>query len=119
MKLVYFSLTNNTDRFVHKLNTDIPIVSIDEYDGLDSFILFTPTHFYGEPPTKVVKFLEEHGNNIVGVVSFGNKNWGDNIFAMSGKVIAQKYNVPWLHRIELSGTKEDVNKVNEILKGWE
>ena len=54
--IVYYSKTNNTERFVNKLKT--PSVSINDYDGVQKFILITPTYFFGQVPQEVNDFLE-------------------------------------------------------------
>ena len=110
--IVYYSKTHNTERFVKKLDT--PSVTIDDYDGSQTFILITPTYFFGQVPQEVSNFLESYSNNMVGVISCGNKNWGL-AFAQAGNKIADRYNVPLLHKLELSGNKKDKEIVDNIV----
>lgn len=111
--IVYYSKTNNTERFVNKLKT--PSVTIDDYDGVQKFILITPTYFFGQVPQEVNDFLESHANNMVGVISCGNRNWGQ-AFGQAGNKISDRYGVPLLHKIELSGNKKDKEIVDNAIK---
>ena len=110
--IVYYSKTNNTKRFVKKLES--PSVPIDDYDGNQKFILITPTYFFGQIPQEVSDFLESYSNNMVGVISCGNKNWGT-AFGQAGNKISDRYNVPLLHKLELSGTKKDKEIVDKAI----
>lgn len=110
--IVYYSKTHNTERFVKKL--DMPSVTIDDYDGSQKFVLITPTYFFGQVPQEVSNFLESYSNNMVGVISSGNRNWGEN-FGKAGEKISSLYNVPLLHKIELSGTKKDKEIVDKAI----
>lgn len=115
MQLVYYSFTNNTKRFVNKLQSDIEIVSLDEYNRNESFVLITPTYNIGQIPKPVNKFLEEHGSNMLGVIGTGNKNWGST-YGLASDKIASMYDVPLLHKLELGGSKEDVKIVDNIIQ---
>lgn len=111
--IVYYSKTKNTERFVNKLKT--LSVTIDDYDGVQKFILITPTYFFGQVPQEVSDFLESHASNMVGVISCGNKNWGA-AFGQAGNKISDRYAVPLLHKIELSGNKKDKEIVDKAIK---
>lgn len=111
--IVYYSKTHNTERFVKKLETES--VEISNYDGNRNFILITPTYFFGQVPQEVNDFLELYADNMVGVISSGNRNWGEN-YGKAGERISSSYNVPLLHKIELSGTKKDIDIVDNIAK---
>lgn len=124
MKIVYFtSKTGNTARFVHKLGRDsVRIVKdliVDE-----PFILFVPTYAAmdgkGSVPTPIIKFLNELTNrtNLQAIVGFGNRSFGEN-FAIGSEVISLKCKVPILHKVELFGTPEDVEKVQYRIKEYE
>lgn len=124
MKIVYFtSKTGNTARFVNKLErASIRIVKdliVDE-----PFILFVPTYAAmdgkGSVPTPMIKFLNELTNrsNLQAIVGFGNRNFGKN-FAIGSEVISLKCKVPILHKVELFGTPEDVEKVQYRIKEYE
>jgi protein involved in ribonucleotide reduction len=49
---------------------------------------------------------------MLGVVSTGNRNFGDG-FCLSGKIISEKCNVPNLASVELFGTPDDVQQVQQ------
>lgn len=117
MQIVYYSMTNNTKRFVNKLDTELEIVTIDNYNKAEQFILITPTYNYGEIPAPVSHFLELNGRKLLSVISSGNKNWGE-LFAQAGNKIASLYDVPLLHKFETSGNDKDVEIVNNIIKRY-
>ena len=52
---------------------------------------------------------------MVGVISCGNKNWGA-AFGQAGNKISDRYGVPLLHKIELSGNKKDKEIVDKAIK---
>ena len=106
MLIAYDSKTGNVKRFIRKL--DLPAVQIDETTKLDEpFVLVTYTTGFGQPPAKVMSFLQHNHNRLVGVSASGNRNWGDR-FAGSADHIARLYGVPVLSKFELSGTVRDV-----------
>lgn len=51
---------------------------------------------------------------MTGVISTGNKNWGTN-YGLAGDKISKEYNVPLLHKLELSGSKKDKEIVDNIV----
>lgn len=116
MILVYYSRTNNVKRFVNKIGIDIDIQTIDEYDGFSPYVLVTPTYNFGKVPEEVDKFLETNAVNMISVISSGNKNWGDSLFARAGNIISSNYTVPLVHKFELSGNKKDVEKVDKYIE---
>lgn len=115
MQLFYYSRTRNTKRFIDKLESDIDSFSITEAHPQGSFILITPTYNFGQIPEEVAEFLENYGSNMVGVISCGNKNWGA-AFGQAGNKISDRYGVPLLHKIELSGNKKDKEIVDNIIE---
>lgn len=126
--IVYFSnVTNNTHRFVEKLDLDggrkyrIPIKGEFDFTLLNPYILVTPT--YGDPnkkgmvPHQVRKFLKEAENlhTLSGVIAGGNMNFGHE-YGMAGDIISRRFHIPLLYKFELAGTDQDVEKVNLGLK---
>lgn len=110
--IVYDSLTGNVERFVSKMSNNFRKVKIKK--GLiveESFILITYTFNFGDIPKRTQQFLKENSKYLKGVVSSGNKNWGKN-YALAANKISDEFNVPLLHKFEMSGTKNDVDKVN-------
>lgn len=126
MFIVYFSnVTNNTERFVLKVQKEkiyrIPIKKTEPMETItEPYILITPT--YGDHnkkgmiPHQVKRFLshENHKDLIRGVISSGNRNFG-NEYGIAGEIISRKFNIPHLHKFELAGEEEDVIKVKNML----
>lgn len=130
--LVYFSSTSgNTARFVDKLGLKaqrIPLYRNEEPLLIDEpFVLVTPTYGGGQGrgeekgsvPKQVIRFLNDERNrqNIRGVISAGNTNFGD-AFCLAGEIISRKCHVPHLYRLEVFGTQDDVDRVSEGLERW-
>ncbi|MDQ1084518.1 MULTISPECIES: class Ib ribonucleoside-diphosphate reductase assembly flavoprotein NrdI [Microbacterium] len=130
--LVYFSsVSGNTARFIEKLGkraVRIPLSPTEPPLEVDEpFVLVTPTYGggagrgveKGAVPKQVIRFLNEERNrrNIRGVISAGNTNFGD-AFCLAGDIVARKCAVPHLYRLEVFGTPDDVERVNEGLERW-
>lgn len=127
--LVYFSnYSGNTKRFVEKIDdkynitripiawdTDNPIIVSNRY------ILFVPTYGGGSEksaiPRQVRHFLNipENRNLLQGIVGLGNTNFGEH-FCKAAEMISQKTGAPVIARVEIFGTEDDVNKINERLE---
>lgn len=131
--LVYFSsVSGNTARFIEKLGARamrIPLHAADPPLVVDEpFILVTPTYGGGQGrgeeqgavPKQVIRFLNDERNRhlIRGVISAGNTNFGEH-FGLAGDIISRKCNVPYLYRLEVFGTPEDVERVSEGLERWQ
>ena len=124
--VVYFSsLSNNTHRFIQKLevlNSRIPHDLQDEILVDKDYVLITPTYSgggdikEGAVPKQVIKFLnnKQNRNFCRGVIASGNTNFGDT-FAIAGPIISKKLNVPLLFQFELLGTHNDVLTIKKIL----
>lgn len=124
--IVYFSnVTGFTQRFVEKLDTPsmrIPLqtASAESFEISEDFVLVVPTYGAGSKgfvPKQVVKFLNNPQNrlHIKGVIATGNTNFGED-YCRAGTIVADKCRVPLLYRLELSGTDDDVNTVNEGMR---
>ncbi|MFU9936860.1 class Ib ribonucleoside-diphosphate reductase assembly flavoprotein NrdI [Fannyhessea vaginae] len=132
MQIVYFSSTSeNTHRFVQKLTCvshRIPL-NLQEHMVVDSeYILICPTYSgggkntrghvdtRGAVPKQVIHFLnDEHNRKLCRtVIGTGNTNFGDS-FALAGPIIAAKVGVPLAYQFELSGTQEDVARVQMLI----
>lgn len=125
--LVYFSsVTENTSRFVEKL--DVPAVRIPlkaseaaEFTVDEDFVLVTPTYADGRVPPQVVKFLnlEQNRMRCKGVIGSGNRNFFED-FAKAGNIISAKLQVPLLYQFELAGTPEDIVKTQQgLVQFWQ
>lgn len=121
-QLIYFSSrSGNTRRFVDKLAWPAqaigpaasPLLQVDS-----PYILVLPTYgggqLAGAVPKPVIRFLNHAGNRaqLRGVVAGGNTNFGA-AFALAGKIIARKCQVPLLHCFELLGTEADILAVEQ------
>lgn len=124
--IVYFSnYSGNTKKFVEKLNGNIIRIPI-RWDSSSpvlvdrKFVLFVPTYGGGAEnsaiPRSVRQFLniEQNRNLLVGVVGFGNTNFGEH-FCKAAEMICQKTGVPLIARVEIFGTEEDVQTIQERL----
>lgn len=123
--LVYFSSkSGNTHRFVTRLgmrSLRIPIGTDPLPDPDHPFVLVCPTYADGEGggavPKQVIRFLNDPAKRagIVGVIGAGNRNFGAT-YALAGRIIAQKCNVPLLYSFELAGTDTDIARVRAGLE---
>lgn len=121
MLLYFSSVTENTSRFIQKLDVPaerIPLKATDA--GLfvveNDFVLVTPTYGAGRVPPQVVKFLNLEQNRVrcKGVIGSGNRNFLTD-YAKAGDLVSAKLQIPLLYRFELAGTPEDVTKTQEGL----
>lgn len=128
--IVYFSSkSGNTKRFVESLGVRSIVIPISAQEDCpiiqEPYVLICPTYADNDGsnavPKPVIRFLNNPQNRglMQGVIGAGNRNFGD-FFAHSGRVIANKCNVPLLYKLELSGTIDDIERVKKgILKLWE
>lgn len=119
--IVYFSSTSgNTARFVTRLGLPgqrIPMRANEEMPVPPApFVLICPTFADGDGrhavPKPVIRFLNNPDNRALlrGVIAGGNRNFGAT-YALAGRVISEKCNVPFLYRFELAGTDTDIARV--------
>ena len=122
--IVYYSnRSGNTKRFAEKLGyrNTINLSSNPDLVVHNKYVLFVPTYGGGHGeysiPRPVANFLNDKMNRqqLVAVVGFGNTNFGDH-YCKAAYLIAEKTGVPILAKIELLGTPEDVQLVQERLR---
>ncbi|MES0864954.1 class Ib ribonucleoside-diphosphate reductase assembly flavoprotein NrdI [Ruegeria sp. SCPT10] len=123
--LIYFSSkSGNTQRFVSRLGLPASRISMDPDQHpapLTPFVLICPTFADGEGrgavPKPVIRFLNSPANRaqIIGVIGAGNRNFGET-YALAGRIIAQKCNVPLLYTFELAGTDTDIARARAVLE---
>jgi len=125
--IVYFSnYSGNTKRFVEKLNGNTTRIPIDwDNDNpitvTNGYVLFVPTYGGGSErsavPRQVRHFLNIPGNRelLRGIVGLGNTNFGEH-FCKAAEIISGKTGVPIIARVEIFGTSEDVQRVQERLE---
>ena len=121
MKLVYFTLTGQTRRFIKKLELEAyEIDSNNPFHELNEpYILVVPT--YDSDVTEVVNdFLDFKSNktNLRGVAGGGNRNFGE-LFIFTAKDIARDYQIPLLFEFEFNGTVEDVKNFKKVVSELE
>ena len=127
LDIVYFSnYSGNTKRFVEKLNGNTTRIPIDwDSDNpitvTNGYVLFVPTYGGGSErsavPRQVRHFLNIPGNRelLRGIVGLGNTNFGEH-FCKAAEIISGKTGVPIIARVEIFGTSEDVQRVQERLE---
>lgn len=114
MKIYFDSCTGNVERFTTYL--PFPVEKIEENTkSNEPYVLITYTTNFGQVPEKTEHFLQHNSQLLKGVIVSGNKNWGP-LFGKSGDTISEMYNVPLLHKFELSGTQKDRLIVREKIE---
>lgn len=136
--IVYFSGASGfTESFVNKLgmySMRLPqsIKEAKEVSINEDFVLIVPTYeiknIHGPNagkvsyvPNQVKGFLNNENNSrhLKGIIGTGNRNFYTD-FAKAADVLSNRFNVPVLYRLELSGTDKDVEIVKEGLnKFWQ
>lgn len=121
MKIVYFSVTGQTRRFIKKL--DLPAYEIEPanpfFEINEPFLLIVPT--YDIEITEVVNdFLDYKSNKeyLRGVAGGGNRNFAE-LFVYTAKDIARDYHVPLVFSFEFSGTSEDIESFKKVVSEFE
>ncbi|WP_126979588.1 class Ib ribonucleoside-diphosphate reductase assembly flavoprotein NrdI [Frigidibacter oleivorans] len=119
--LVYYSSqSGNTARFVERLGLPASRIPISPDAAMPEpampYVLICPTYADGEGrgavAKQVIRFLNDPARRalIRGVIAGGNRNFGPT-YALAGRVIAEKCNVPWLSSFELAGTDTDIARI--------
>ena len=121
-KIVYFSQTGQTRKFVQKIesykNLEITINAY-EIEVDEPFILVMPSYEANVHPIVIdtaADFLETAQNlsYCKGLVGGGNRNFAE-LFCITAKTLAKEYDLPLLHMFEFQGTPLDVNKLTKEL----
>ncbi|PLS07802.1 class Ib ribonucleoside-diphosphate reductase assembly flavoprotein NrdI [Bacillus halotolerans] len=111
--MTYESKTGNVRRFVKALQQEFDVEAIEITDDTiinQEFIHITYTIGFGEVPERTLNFINKNKNEIRGVAVSGNKVWGDN-YGLAGDKLSAKFHTPLLLKFELSGTKQDLQKI--------
>nr|WP_237698093.1 MULTISPECIES: class Ib ribonucleoside-diphosphate reductase assembly flavoprotein NrdI [Bacillales] len=91
--------------------SDIKAIEITDDTIINQeFIHITYTIGFGEVPERTLNFINKNKNKIRGVAVSGNKVWGDN-YGLAGDKLSAKFHTPLLLKFELSGTKQDLQKL--------
>ncbi|MED1125428.1 class Ib ribonucleoside-diphosphate reductase assembly flavoprotein NrdI [Bacillus atrophaeus] len=115
MIITYESKTGNVRRFVKALQQELSIEAFEITDDTiikQDFIHITYTIGFGEVPERTLNFINKNKNKIRGVAVSGNKVWGDN-YGLAGDKLSAKFHTPLLLKFELSGTKQDIQKITQ------
>ncbi|MDQ0927793.1 protein involved in ribonucleotide reduction [Bacillus atrophaeus] len=118
MIITYESKTGNVRRFVKALQQELDVEAIEITDDTiitQEFIHITYTIGFGEVPERTLNFINKNKNKIRGVAVSGNKVWGDN-YGLAGDKLSAKFHIPLLLKFELSGTKQDLQKIIQEVK---
>ncbi|MCY7948585.1 class Ib ribonucleoside-diphosphate reductase assembly flavoprotein NrdI [Bacillus atrophaeus] len=113
MIITYESKTGNVRRFVKALQRELDVEVVEVTDDTiikQEFIHITYTIGFGEVPERTLNFINKNKNKIRGVAVSGNKVWGDN-YGLAGDKLSAKFLTPLLLKFELSGTKQDLQKI--------
>lgn len=121
MKLVFFSLTGQTRRFVAKTGLKgVEILPLNPFVCMNEpYLLIVPT-YDKEVTAPIFEFLEYKNNReyCKGVLGGGNRNFAD-LFVFTAKDISRDYELPLLYAFEFNGTTEDVEYVQKVVKELE
>ncbi|AUJ29230.1 MAG: class Ib ribonucleoside-diphosphate reductase assembly flavoprotein NrdI [Liquorilactobacillus hordei] len=117
MKIVFFSVTGQTRRFVSKLNlSNVEITPTNPFFAVNEpYILVVPTY-----EKEITEFVEDFLNysvnrqNLLGVAGTGNRNFAE-LFIFTAKDIARDYQVPLVYSFEFSGTPKDVENFKKVV----
>lgn len=120
LKVVYFSVTGQTRRFVKKLESDntYEIDGIDpEHEVNEPFVLVVPSYSDDAITEPVDEFLSYGSNakNLKGIVGNGNRNFAE-LFIITAKRLAKKYHAPIIYAFEFNGTPRDVSNFKKAVK---
>lgn len=124
MKLVFFSLTGQTRRFVQKTGLEsAEILPDDDLTMNEDFLLITPSYAEENPTDMssqdvvqpVFDFLSnaENAKFCRGIIGTGNRNFAD-LYIYTAKELSAKHQIPILYDFEFSGLPSDVEKVCQI-----
>lgn len=119
--LVYYSSrSGNTTRLMQALGLPAQRIPFDTAEPLPEpaapYVLICPTYADGQGrgavAKQVIRFLNDPARRalIRGVIAGGNRNFGAT-YALAGRVIATKCQVPWLYSFELAGTETDIARI--------
>lgn len=101
--IVYASRTGNIRYIIQKLG--LPALEIADVDELDApYLLFTYTDGLGSVPPLVEQFMSRNHKQCKGIIVSGNRNFGHAFFGRAGDLLAAKYGIPLVEKLEMRGT---------------
>ena len=121
-KIVYYSQTGQTRKFVEKVTgyDSIEITPTNfEFEMTEPFILVMPSYEENVHPVVIdtaADFLETENNLTLckGLFGGGNLNFGS-LFCITANTLAKDFDIPLLHEFEFQGSPTDVKKLEEVL----
>lgn len=115
--IVFASRTGNVRYIVSKLG--LPSLELSPTLLMsDPFLLFTYTDGIGSVPKVVEQFMEMNSQLCRGVIVSGNTNFGQQNFARAGDLIAQKFQVPLVRKLDLRGTTVDYSYIQSFYQQY-
>jgi protein involved in ribonucleotide reduction len=125
-KIVYFSQTGQTRKFVEKIsNIDAIEITPDNFniEVTQPYILVMPSYETNVHPIVIdtaADFLETAANisYCKGLFGGGNRNFAE-LFCITAKTLSKEYDLPLLHTFEFQGSPFDVKKLEEELNNIE
>lgn len=108
--IVYASRTGNIRSIIQKLG--LPALDIAELNELDvPYLLFTYTDGLGSVPPIVDQFMTTYHDQCKGIIVSGNRNFGHAFFGRAGDLLAAKYGIPLVEKLELRGTPSNYETI--------
>ena len=111
--IAFASRTGNVRAIVERLN--VPAIEITETLLVEQpFVLCTYTDGLGAVPARVEHFMAHNYEHCIGVIASGNRNFGEN-FARAADLLAARYNVPIVAKLDLRGQAADFQQIQNFL----
>lgn len=125
MKLIYFSITGQTRRFVNKTNLEHEEIlpNDPEFEANEDFLIIIPSYADETPGAEksmdimdpVFEFMS-YANNAhycKGIVGTGNRNFAS-LYIFTAKELSAQFQIPIVYDFEFNGTPSDVAAVEDI-----
>lgn len=116
MKIYYASRMGKVEKLAKMISEEAIKIENSDLEVSEDYILFTYTDGAGIVPSLVEEFLAKHHEHLKGVVVSGSMERHDDTYCFAGDIIASKYNVPCLYKVDGAGTDEDVKAIKELVK---
>lgn len=111
--IAYASRTGNIRTILNKINA--PSANIAVHTAMNEpFLLFTYTDGIGQVPAAVNQFMTENWQYCKGIIVSGNRNFGHDVFGRAGDILAKRYDVPLVRKLDLQGGKADYEAIEQF-----
>lgn len=114
MEYVYASRTGNVESIVERLKINALKIESGNEKISEKYILLTYSDGYGDVPGEVKLFLEQNHDLLEGVIVSGDESYGE-AFCQAGEIIASKYHVPCLYKVNNEGDEEDLQNIKALI----